>query len=373
MATLKNTTINDTGYLKLPTGTDAQRPASPEAGMMRWNTTSSSTEVYDGTAWSSVGGSSLTANDILTCVSSVDGASSGLDADLLDGQQGTYYLDYNNFSNTPTVPTSTSQLTNDSGFAVSSYDNNFYANALYADNWIRPVNATGLYFESYGQGIRSVGAEGGQYGSVATYGGLNGWEGFSIGGRVVFMHNMSSAWGIYNDVNNEWMIYGALNAGVCLRYNNVNQLSAENGYAFAHNQMRAPIYYDSNNTGYYVDPAGTSNFNTVCAANYCGLPASGGGMCIYSFTINGGSSCTISLSKPVYPFVQYYCSYYSSVKQGVFFIAANLIGSTFATFESIHLACGRTGQGFGGQFTATSSTSFTYCSYQYGGTAYYMA
>jgi hypothetical protein len=85
MATLKNTTINDTGYLKLPTGTDAQRPASPEAGMMRWNTTSSSTEVYDGTAWSSVGGSSLTANDILTCVSSVDGAGSGLDADKLDG------------------------------------------------------------------------------------------------------------------------------------------------------------------------------------------------------------------------------------------------------------------------------------------------
>ena len=85
MATLKNTTINDTGYLKLPTGTDAQRPASPEAGMMRWNTTSSSTEVYDGTAWSSVGGSSLTANDILTCVSSVDGSGSGLDADRLDG------------------------------------------------------------------------------------------------------------------------------------------------------------------------------------------------------------------------------------------------------------------------------------------------
>lgn len=31
-----------------------------------------------------------------------DGAGSGLDADLLDGQQGSYYLDYNNFTNTPT-------------------------------------------------------------------------------------------------------------------------------------------------------------------------------------------------------------------------------------------------------------------------------
>jgi hypothetical protein len=33
------------------------------------------------------------------------GSGNGLDADKLDGQQGTYYLDYNNFSNTPTIPT----------------------------------------------------------------------------------------------------------------------------------------------------------------------------------------------------------------------------------------------------------------------------
>ena len=34
-----------------------------------------------------------------------DGASSGLDADKLDGQEGSYYLNYNNFTNTPTIPT----------------------------------------------------------------------------------------------------------------------------------------------------------------------------------------------------------------------------------------------------------------------------
>ena len=32
-----------------------------------------------------------------------DGAGSGLDADLLDGQQGSYYLNYNNLTNTPTA------------------------------------------------------------------------------------------------------------------------------------------------------------------------------------------------------------------------------------------------------------------------------
>ena len=43
----------------------------------------------------------LDANAILTLIKGVDGATSGLDADLLDGQEGTYYLDYNNFTNVP--------------------------------------------------------------------------------------------------------------------------------------------------------------------------------------------------------------------------------------------------------------------------------
>ena len=42
-----------------------------------------------------------TASEILTLVKTVDGTTSGLDSDLLDGQEGTYYLDYNNFTNVP--------------------------------------------------------------------------------------------------------------------------------------------------------------------------------------------------------------------------------------------------------------------------------
>ena len=51
-----------------------------------------------------------------------DGASSGLDADLLDGQHGSYYLDYTNFSNKPTIPTNTNQLTNGAGYITSAND-----------------------------------------------------------------------------------------------------------------------------------------------------------------------------------------------------------------------------------------------------------
>ena len=52
-----------------------------------------------------------------------DGSGSGLDSDLLDGQQGSHYLDYNNFSNTPTIPTNNNQLTNGAGYITATLTN----------------------------------------------------------------------------------------------------------------------------------------------------------------------------------------------------------------------------------------------------------
>jgi hypothetical protein len=51
MATLKNTSINDTGYIRPAAGTTAQRPGTPSAGMIRWNSTDTKMEVYDGNEW----------------------------------------------------------------------------------------------------------------------------------------------------------------------------------------------------------------------------------------------------------------------------------------------------------------------------------
>ena len=43
-----------------------------------------------------------------------------LDAKSLDGKDSTYYLNYNNFNNTPTIPTKLSELENDTGFITNS-------------------------------------------------------------------------------------------------------------------------------------------------------------------------------------------------------------------------------------------------------------
>jgi hypothetical protein len=51
-----NVDLTGTGYLQLPSGTDAERPGSPAEGMLRWNDTSNTFEGYDGTAWGALGG-----------------------------------------------------------------------------------------------------------------------------------------------------------------------------------------------------------------------------------------------------------------------------------------------------------------------------
>lgn len=45
---------SSTGYFDLPTGTTAQRPASPTTGMVRYNTTLDALEMYDGVVWTIV-------------------------------------------------------------------------------------------------------------------------------------------------------------------------------------------------------------------------------------------------------------------------------------------------------------------------------
>jgi hypothetical protein len=60
----------------------------------------------------------------------------------------------------------------------------------------------------------------GDYGSIQIDGGAHtSWEGYSIGGRAVFMHNNSTTTGIYNDVDNEWLLNCTHNGATYLYHN----------------------------------------------------------------------------------------------------------------------------------------------------------
>jgi hypothetical protein len=94
-------------------------------------------------------------------------------------------------------------------------------NRIYVDN-------SGVRIGDTGNGyIRPVS---GNYGSIEIAGGSHtGWEGYSIGGRVVFMHDASTVSGIYNDVNNHWFVQCVNQGKVQLNYNTAAKLETTSG------------------------------------------------------------------------------------------------------------------------------------------------
>jgi hypothetical protein len=51
-----NPSFTDTGAIKIPAGTELQRPGTPVAGQLRFNEDEDEFEGYDGTAWGAIGG-----------------------------------------------------------------------------------------------------------------------------------------------------------------------------------------------------------------------------------------------------------------------------------------------------------------------------
>ena len=100
------------------------------------------------------------------------------------------------------------------------YDQNFNSdtNETYdlgttSARW-KSVHAKYLHF---GSSTRFLGPISGTYGTVQVNGsGANSWEGYSIDGRAVFMHNGSTETGIYNDVDNQWILSAYHNGSLSL-------------------------------------------------------------------------------------------------------------------------------------------------------------
>ena len=129
---------------------------------------------------------------------------------------------------------------------------------------IRHQNDNGTYFYTDNSALEfRVGRDTvtGNYGTVQTSTTRGGWGGYSINGGWVFMHDHSNAAGIYNDYENEWAIYMLRNSYVELRYNGTWEQRTQSGYVQARGSYRAPIFYDSNDTGYYLDPNSTGTYS----------------------------------------------------------------------------------------------------------------
>jgi len=106
MATLKNTTVNDTGFLQVPSGTTAQRPASPSNGMMRYNTTLGVLEAYASNSWVTIGAQLGTQSNPATSATQLKNAgttTNGVYYYTLSSGTVPLYTDFTSFTNYPMV------------------------------------------------------------------------------------------------------------------------------------------------------------------------------------------------------------------------------------------------------------------------------
>jgi hypothetical protein len=184
------------------------------------------------------GGGTAYIDDNIVWHAGNDGSGSGLDADLWAGHQVSSYL------NQAVLSTSSPSFAglNING-NLNAVDNVYVAGNVYHEgdtdtylefnvNQIRLITGGSAEVTIDPTGVR-LGDSGnayvqpvsGNYGSFQIDGGAHGgWEGYSIGGRWVFMSNNTDA-GIYNDIDNEWMAYFARNGAASLYYNGSTKLN----------------------------------------------------------------------------------------------------------------------------------------------------
>ena len=90
-------------------------------------------------------------------------------------------------------------------------------------------------------------------------------------GRIYF--DDDSHWGFRTGIENEWSIYMERNARTILYYNGGQQARTQNGYFEANNEMRAPIFRDTNDpVNFYGDFASTSRFRGLTTLDVISTP-----------------------------------------------------------------------------------------------------
>jgi hypothetical protein len=140
---------------------------------------------------------------------------------------------------------------NNTGYYVNPASSSNLITLTVAD-WVYQNSSGGMYWNPYSRGIASPENGGNSYGTIATVGsGRNGWSGYGIDSRWVLMSTGGDNIGIH-DNSNSWLYY----------WNGGNHTFSR-GYMQNDFSMRSPIFYDSNNTSYYIDAASTSVLHTL--------------------------------------------------------------------------------------------------------------
>lgn len=119
--------VPGTGSITLPTGTTAQRPGSPQAGMQRYNTTINAAEYYNGSRWVRMEGGVI--QTVIGTISSTS-SNSQIPFDNTTPTSGEGVQLWSQ-SFTPLSASSTIVITTDSFYTVNSSANVFVTGAIF--------------------------------------------------------------------------------------------------------------------------------------------------------------------------------------------------------------------------------------------------
>ncbi len=165
-----------------------------------------------------------------------------------DSQNTAYYLD----------PNSTSNLYH---LVLSG------ASYFRPSNWIQMDGSYGMYWPNT-NGAHLEGNTLSSYGSIAIRGSRNGWRGihFYEGGNTPHLMFTNANGGFYFETGDRWASYYSYSNN-CWGFGTSSTSSAYNIYCptgvYSGGRVDGTIFYDSNNTAYYTDPASTSILNNL--------------------------------------------------------------------------------------------------------------
>jgi hypothetical protein len=144
----------------------------------------------------------------------------------------------------------------------------------------------------------------GNYGSIRVEGDTGGMAGYVINTDWGFVANTTN-WGIFNDQDNEWAIYGDRNGTVELYYDGTKEFETGNGKVVATNKIESPIFMDVNDNSFYIHGDDQSRLKALNIGNQSALQAG----TTYPFTLHHNTEYMIGFrnsgADPNYPWFKH--------------------------------------------------------------------
>jgi hypothetical protein len=136
------------------------------------------------------------------------------------------------------------------------------------NNWIQFDSSYGLYWPNNNNAAELNANTSSSYGAIRLVGSRNGWDGFYSTFSAVngFMYASNGNGGVYREANDRWYWYYHL-SNDCMGIGTASTSSTYSLYlnkgVYAQSRIDATIFYDTNDTSYYLNPNSTSSLHSA--------------------------------------------------------------------------------------------------------------